>query len=58
LGSFGVTATASELNHLDGITSTAAELNYLHSTIITENKFYLTNSGDCTYEYEFISNDS
>ena len=29
LGSFGVTATASELNVLDGITATTAELNYI-----------------------------
>ena len=28
LSSFGITATAAELNHLDGITATATELNY------------------------------
>jgi len=35
LVSFGVTATASELNVLDGITSTTAELNLLDGAIIT-----------------------
>ena len=29
LGSFGITATASELNKLDGVTATTAELNYV-----------------------------
>ena len=29
LSSFGITATAEELNHLDGITATATELNYM-----------------------------
>lgn len=29
LGSFGITATASELNKLDGVTATATELNYV-----------------------------
>lgn len=29
LGSFGITATAAELNKLDGVTATAAELNYV-----------------------------
>lgn len=29
LSSFGITATASELNHLDGITATVTELNYV-----------------------------
>lgn len=31
LGSFGVTATAAELNKLDGVTTTAAQLNYLNT---------------------------
>lgn len=36
LGSFGVTATAAELNHLDGIQSTVDELNYLHKASTTK----------------------
>jgi hypothetical protein len=40
LGSFGVTATASELNHLDGITSTVTELNSLHPTADTTKTGY------------------
>ena len=35
LSSFGITATASELNHLDGITATVAELNKLHGLTAT-----------------------
>lgn len=31
LGSFGVTATAAELNKLDGVTTTATQLNYLNT---------------------------
>ncbi|WP_455758801.1 beta strand repeat-containing protein [Phocaeicola coprocola] len=30
LGSFGITATANEINKLDGCTATTAELNYVH----------------------------
>lgn len=30
LSSFGITATAAELNKLDGVTATATELNYVH----------------------------
>lgn len=40
LSSFGVTATASELNHLDGIKSTVTELNNLHSTVDTTKTGY------------------
>ena len=35
LSSFGITATAAELNHLDGITATAAELNHLDGITAT-----------------------
>lgn len=31
LGSFGITATAAELNKLDGVTTTATQLNYLNT---------------------------
>ena len=48
LSSFGVTATAAELNKLDGVTATAKELNYVHgvtSNIQTQLNGKLSTSG-------------
>ena len=48
LSSFGITATAAELNKLDGVTATATELNYVHgvtSNIQTQLNGKLSTSG-------------
>ena len=60
LGSFGITATATELNKMDGVTATTAELNYVDgvtsniqtqlngkaSSKHTHNSLYHTSSGE------------